>query len=92
MPEGSSSAAPVIKPGPRTEKKRRKRLGFSLAVGFAVMRRLCGLSESDGRGSIARAGSVVDLFSQLRQTSRAGMAFDPRWRPRTQLREPGGQR
>jgi hypothetical protein len=28
MPEGSSSAAPVIKPGPRFEKKRRN-AGFS---------------------------------------------------------------
>jgi hypothetical protein len=35
MPEGSSSAAPVINPGPRFEKKRRNG-GFSAGVATAI--------------------------------------------------------
>src|ERR1700693_6251899 len=34
MPDGSSSAAPVIRPGPRTRKKRRKISSFLFAAFF----------------------------------------------------------
>ena len=34
MPEGSSSAAPVITPGPRTEKKRRMTFFFGCGAGL----------------------------------------------------------
>jgi len=37
MPDGSSSAAPVINPGPSTEKKRLMRLNLFEAVFFAML-------------------------------------------------------
>src|SRR5438105_2123212 len=83
MPEGSSSAAPVINPGPRTEKKRRTiffRSGFFFSLIFSALARPKPLRLGKPLGILPSRNSLIAflfvLSPQVRGVGKDDVAQD----------------